>query len=142
MLRKIRQVALNLLARREHTEFELKHKLSAKGFAIVDVGLVVAELTKQGLQSDQRFVESYINMRSGRGFGPLRISAELQARGIDRELSAKYLTQNEIDWIALAKLVRCKKFGDKIPSNLQERAQQVRYLYYKGFSHDHIKGVF
>ena len=73
----IRSSALDLLASREHTKFELYRKLISKGFESCDVVAIIQELEKQGLQSDERFVENYIIVRSKRGFGPLRIEAEL-----------------------------------------------------------------
>jgi len=43
----LRNYALNLLARREHTQLELQHKLIAKGFVIGDVDQVISELKLQ-----------------------------------------------------------------------------------------------
>ena len=57
----IRSKALDLLANREHTKFELQRKLSAKGFAAFEIYEVMEELAQQGLQSNQRFLESYVN---------------------------------------------------------------------------------
>lgn len=141
MLSRIRNCALNLLARREHSKLELQRKLVAKGFADTEIAEVVEKLSCQGLQSDARFVESYINMRWRRGFGPIRIKAELCERGIDQELVERFLQDYKSLWVELATAERCKKFGKEIPSNLCEQAKQMRYLYYKGFDSDLIKRV-
>ena len=142
MLPNVRLCALDILARREHSKFELQNKLSAKGFAIGDIARVIQDLVGQGLQSDARFVESYVNMRRKRGFGPIRIKAELRERGIDSELSERFLDEYSPIWFELAVAVHCKKFGKKIPDDLRERAKQMRYLYYKGFAADQIKRAF
>ena len=135
----LRNSALNLLANREHTKFELQCKLVAKGFEAREIAIVVQELEKQGLQSDKRFVESYVAMRSKRGFGPIRIRAELCERGVDQELIEQFLSDRKSIWVELAENTRSKKFGREIPGDLREQAKQMRYLYYKGFDSDLIR---
>jgi len=138
----VRSSALNLLACREHTKIELQRKLIAKGFAIDEITRVVQELERQGLQSDKRFVESYITMRSKRGFGPIRIRAELCERGADQELVDQFLCDCKPTWAELAEIVRSKKFGKEIPKDLHEQTKQMRYLYYKGFDADLIRKLY
>lgn len=136
-----RNCALNFLARREHTKFELQRKLIAKGFEVSEITKVIQELEQQGLQSDKRFVESYITMRSKRGFGPVRINAELCERGVAQELIEQFLHSSASDQITI-ETVRSKKFGKEIPKDLHEQTKQMRYLYYKGFNADLIRKVF
>ncbi|EKE01310.1 MAG: hypothetical protein ACD_21C00162G0003 [uncultured bacterium] len=141
MLTKIRNSALNLLAQREHTQLELQRKLIAKGFAVDDVIKAIHELEKQGLQSNERFTESYIAMRTKRGFGPIRIKMELYERGVEQELIERFLLGYKSAWPELAEKARCKKFGKKIPNDLSEQAKQMRYLYHKGFDTDLIRRI-
>jgi regulatory protein len=142
MLAKIRNYALKLLAQREHTKLELQRKLVVKGFAPDLITKVIQDLEQQGLQSDKRFVESYIAMRCKRGFGPIRINMELCERGVDQELIELFLLDSNSMWLELAKKVRCKKFGKVIPGDLPKQAKQMRYLYYKGFDADLIRKIF
>jgi regulatory protein len=137
----IRSSALNLLASREHTKLELQRKLIAKGFAANEIATVVQELEKQGLQSDKRFVESYVAMRLRRGFGSIRIKAELCERGVDPELIEQFLSGYKSIWVELAQSVRSKKFGCEIPTSMSEQAKQMRYLYYKGFDADLVRKI-
>lgn len=141
MLSKIRSCALNFLARREHSKLELQRKLGTKGFGAHEIAKLLQELVNEKLQSDDRFTESYINMRSSKGFGPLRIKGELEARGIDRETIEKHLDENDTSWFDLAKAIRKKKFGEKVSSDLHHKAQQIRFLYYKGFTNEQIKKI-
>jgi len=138
VLAKVRSCAVYLLARREHSRFELTQKLGKKEFALSDIEKVLKELVEKGLQSDNRFIESYINMRSKRGFGPLRIKLELRERGIDKETMEGFLSASDPVWFELAKTSRIKKFGKDLPSDLHEKARQVRYLNYKGFTGEQI----
>jgi len=142
MSSKIRSYTLSLLARREHSKLELQQKLSKKEFAAGDIANTIRDLANQGLQSDDRFIEGYISMRSRRGFGPIRIRAELHERGIDKEKSEQFLDQNDPSWFELAQTVCYKKFGKTAPCELPEKMKQIKYLYYKGFTTDHIKRLF
>lgn len=142
MLSKIRSCALNLLARREHSKFELYRKLNQKGFPAGDITKLLKELADEKLQSDERFIESYIRTRSNRGFGPSRIKTELADRGIDYKISAPFVDEHAKSWLELARIARTKKFGKKLPGELKKKMQQMRYLYYKGFSNTQIKEVF
>ena len=130
----IRNKALDLLARREHTKFELQRKLSAKGFASDEIDLVINELAQKNLQSDERFLASYVRMRADRGFGPVRIKQELYERGIGKELVQQHEVFATIDWQDLLQQVRTKKFGSAAAPNFQEKAKQMRYLLYRGFN--------
>lgn len=135
-----RNCALNLLARREHSKAELQKKLLAREFLREEVEEVTAALQSENLQSDERFAEAYINMRANRGFGPARISRELQERGVNDNLISEYLSN--IDWQAKAKDVWQKKFRSKYPKDFAERAKQMAFLQYRGFITEQIQVLF
>jgi regulatory protein len=141
MFSKIRNCALNYLARREHTKLELQRKLATKGFAADDIAEAINKLESQGLQSNERFVESYVAMRCKRGFGPIRITKELSERGVYQELIDQFLLEYKSSWPKLAKEAHRKKFGEKIPNELHEQAKQMRYLYQKGFDSELIRKI-
>lgn len=129
----IRNKALDLLVNREHTKLELQRKLSAKGFATLEIDEVIEELDQQDLQSNQRFLESYVNMRANRGFGPVRIKQELYERGISKNLIGQSDVFTAFDWQDLLQKTRTKKFGSAVPQSFTEKSKQIRYLVYKGF---------
>ena len=60
------RTAVGLLARRDHSRAELLQKLTARGFDITAVEALLDRLAAQRLQSDARFAEIYVRMRSGR----------------------------------------------------------------------------
>ncbi len=136
-----RRVALDLLARREHSAAELRRKLIRRGVAVARAGEVVAGLAGECLQSDARFTENYAASRSGRGYGPLRIIAELRQRGVSDELIARFLHAGDPDWAGRAHAVRRKRFGAEIPAGPGERARQARFLHYRGFTSEQIHGA-
>jgi regulatory protein len=137
----VRLSALDSLARREHSRFELQRKLTDKGFEIEAISRVLADLIKENLLSDQRFAEAYVGMRASRGYGPVRIKQELQERGVNNETIANVIEQFAEIWLENARNTRAKKFGAKIPEVFLERAKQMKYLQYKGFCLDDIKAA-
>ncbi|MBE0509919.1 MAG: recombination regulator RecX [Gammaproteobacteria bacterium] len=134
----IRHAAIALLSRREHGCQELYHKLCLKGHAPALCDAVLRELQAEGLLSDQRYAEAYVRMRANRGYGPERIRMELKEKGISSTLIQAELQQAESDWFALAREVRIKRFGELLPKDFRERAKQMRFLQYRGFSNDQI----
>ncbi len=133
--------AMRLLATREHSQQELRRKLRQKGHADDLVEEAIAQLAVQNLQSETRFVENFINSHRERGQGPQRIRRELQQHNIDATLIDDYLDANNTAWLEKAMQVRQKKFGDEIPDELKERLRQVRFLEYRGFTHEQINRV-
>jgi regulatory protein len=130
----IRAQALRLLARREHSARELAAKLAARGHPEPGIASVLADLAREGLQSDARFAEGYVFYRAGRGYGPLRIREELRQRGIAGDLIDTCLKEAETDWTARLAEVRRKRFGPRIPADLREQSRQARFLQARGFA--------
>jgi regulatory protein len=134
-----RRKAMDLLARREHGSAELARKLEKTGFDR-DVAIdAIGKLTAEGLQSDQRFVEAFVQSRINQGKGPVRIQAELAERNISAVQIDVVLEEVGQDWYALAREIRSKKFGSEQPADFKEKARQMRFLQYRGFETDQIK---
>jgi regulatory protein len=134
-------LALDLLARREHSRQELKRKLRARDFPPDTIEATLAELTTSGALAEVRFTESFVRSRAARGKGPVRIRMELEERGIAADDSKPALTSEEQDWHALARAVRAKRFGATVPTDYKERARQARFLQYRGFDAAQIKSA-
>lgn len=129
----LRSKALAMLTRREHSQFELKTKLAELGADSTQIETIVSELAAQAWQDDRRFTEVFIRSYVRKGQGALNIRQELKQRGInDKDLIEELLA--EYDWFALAQHTRCKKFGEELPTERKEQAQQCRFLQYRGFS--------
>ena len=129
--------ALRWLARREYGQVELQRRLRAKEHTDSAIDATLERLRANGLQSDQRFVEAYIRGRSQRGYGPLRIRAELSERGLDRELISEMLDPDDQQWTEQAGGALQKRFPEP-PVDARERARRERFLRYRGFVHGQI----
>ena len=102
---------------------------------------MVGRLEAERLLSDERFIEAMISAKRRRGHGPLRVQQDLEKKGIPREQVQQWLDPRGREWIELLKDVRAKKFGTRPPKNYAERAKQVRFLQYRGFTLDQIQQV-
>ncbi len=130
-----------MLARREHTEMELVRKLRARKFSSDDIQSVIKALAQENLLSHLRFIESYLHQRRIKGFGPLRIRAELIERGIDEELIEHHIKIADNAWFAEAYAAWQKRFKSRVPTDLKSRAQMMRFLQYRGFTSEQIEWV-
>ncbi len=133
-----RKKAMDLLARREHTRAELERKLESAGFEADVVAAVTEALDDEGLQSDARFVESFVQSRINQGKGPVRIRAELREKGVAESVTDEAIQAAGVDWPALAAEVRQKKFGSAAPADFKDKSRQMRFLQYRGFESDQI----
>lgn len=125
---------MNLLVRREHSQAELRRKLLQRYDSTGLVEQVLQQLVEQRLQSDTRFTEMYVRMRAERGYGPVRINHELQERGVNLAIIAEFLDENAGIWFDYAKVVWQRKYGKKLAQTYSERAKQMRFLQYRGFT--------
>ena len=132
---------MDFLARREYGQRELIRKLANKGFAMTAAEEAVERLTDEGLQSDRRFAENFIQSRVHQGKGPVRIRVDLGQRGISEATVDDALDEADVDWHALAQAIRNKKFGRGRPADFKAKAQQMRFLQYRGFEQSHIQAA-
>ena len=140
---------LGLLSRREHSVVELHRKLAVRGYDQEIQQQVIEQLHARGLQDDSEFACSFVESRRGRGFGPVKIAAELQQRGIDRDTARKLLVDDG-QWLDSCRQVAERKFGlsdevdvdpdDESPGfssnqpGQAERLRRSRFLQQRGFT--------
>lgn len=134
----IEQQVANLLARREHSLGELRAKLAAKALDGMLCEQVLADFVQKGWQSDARFAALFARQRCEKGYGELRIRAELQQRQVALGVIEQALADLDVDWFALARQVQTRKFRARA-TDLREKQRQARYLQYKGFNHEQIR---
>lgn len=137
-----RKRAMDALARREHSRAELVQKLLKVGFSDDTVTTTLDKLADERLQCDRRFAESFVASRYRQGKGPNRIRAELSQKGMSDADIEHALGAEGFDWVALARDVRQRKFGSDDPPDFTERARQMRFLSYRGFDAQGVRGAF
>ncbi len=138
---KARASALGSLAMREHSSLELQQKLLNKNHPEGVVFALIEELQTSGLLSDERYAESYWRMRSGKGYGPVRITQELKLKGVSERLIHSALLEADVDFDALVRSVYEKKYKGQPWTDFKEKAKRQNFLYRRGFGHDLIRQV-
>lgn len=130
---------MRLLAQREHSRRELQDKLRLRGFPSEEITQTLDRLRTQGLQSDSRFAENYIESRLRRGFGPVRIGVELRERGIEEGLISEQMAIYKEQWWEELQRVHQNKYGSAPAKSRNELAKRARFLEYRGFRGDLIR---
>ena len=134
----LRRDAMDCLARREHSFYELQQKLTKK-FPDTDPELlhtIADKLRVEGLQSDARFAESYVRYRKSRGFAYLHIKADLSGRRVAEEVINQYLLVYETDWQSRADELVARKMRDQQALNYGSKLHRklARFLESRGFA--------
>ena len=132
--------ALDLLSRREHSRKELYLKLRKRFESKEDINLTMDRLEKNNLLSDFRFAEEYVQARRKKGFGPIKISAELEKRGLNEPLISNEIDKFD-DWEDLAELSFKKRFPNGASKDFQKLQKQKNFLSNKGFTFYQIESV-
>ena len=134
---------MRLLAIREHSVLEISNKLIDKfaDYEDVDASLVYAvvdELVKLDYVSDERFAESYVRSRGNKGFGPVKIKAELKGKGISNSFIQDYLKEGAGSWFDKAEQQYIKKYGDGPVTDYNTWTKRARFMQSRGFTMEHI----
>ncbi len=125
---------MDLLARREHGWVELTRKLRKRGAPEALIEAALQRLAEEGLLSEARYLESFVAYRARAGYGPQRIREELGQRGLARGDIDQALRDSGIDWFEQLRETWQRKYGGQLPGDVRERAQQERFLAYRGYS--------
>jgi regulatory protein len=132
---------LRLLAHRDHTQHTLSQKLKSKGYALSEIEPLIKELSLANLINDQRYAEQFIHFRREKGYGPLRITLDLQNKGLDAAMIAQHLQINDNAWLNAVRKVWHKRFKGQSPVTIKEQAKQLRFLQYRGFTQEQINSL-
>lgn len=137
----IRKKAMDYLARREYSVFELSEKLKSVGFDAGIVDEAVETLRLENLVDDNRFCESMTRSRVNKGHGPLRILRDLRNKGVDGAIINSVVDVNDRLWVGRLQHVHERKYGERAPESAQEWAKRARFLASRGFTSDQIRTV-
>lgn len=133
----LRERALRLLARREHSRFELARKLGQAGFAQQAIDPLLDEFERKNWLSDRRFAESYVADHRARA-GNVKLAYDLRQRGVNDAIIESVLRENRDTELERAHQVWQKKFGSA-PADSAEKAQQIRFMQTRGFTLETIR---
>lgn len=126
----LRERALSLLARREHSAAELARKLAPHGEE-EEIAALLERLREENLLSHARFAEALAHSRRGR-HGSVRLKAELREKGVEEALIGQVVADARSHDLEAARALWRKKFGEPAP-DAAGRAKQIRFLLGRGF---------
>jgi regulatory protein len=135
----LRERAIGLLARREHSRAELARKLAPHAEDPAELEQLLDALTASRQLSDERYAEARSHMME-RKFGAARILHDLKSKGVAPELAARMAGSSGETDLERARDVWRRKFR-AAPSSREERARHARFLQSRGFSFDVIRAV-
>ena len=137
----LRDAALRLLGRREHSRRELARKLAAR-HAGTALEPVLDALEAQGLLDDARYARALVRHRlSSGGHGPRRVYQELLAQGVGADLAAEAVDARgrAHEWLSAARrrVDAARRRGEALDDDHTRRRLQDG-LYRRGFTSELI----
>jgi len=134
-----RERALALLARREHSRAELARKLNVADCDGTEVEALLDEFEAKNWLSDRRFAESWVADHRSHA-GAVKLAFDLRQRGVADNIIEAVLAENRDSELERAQAVWQKKFGSA-PTDMTEKARQMRFLQSRGFGTEVIRRV-
>jgi len=132
----LRVRALQCLTRRDHSRAELRAKLAVHAQSEEELTAVLDALQAERLLSDTRYASQRVAVRGTR-YGNGRLRQELRQKGVsDPDIEAALPEAG--DEGERCRAIWGKKFG-RPPQSAEERAKQMRFLQYRGFSANAIR---
>ncbi|WP_431355038.1 regulatory protein RecX [Enterovibrio norvegicus] len=141
-----RELAVGMLARRDHSELELRQKLAKKQCPPEDIDIAIEHCHYHGWLDDKRFAEATLRHGVAKGHGWQRICFDAKRKGITTPMLEAAQENQQHDWYELAKELAIRRFADLdgfFPDvDFKQRAKWTRYLQSRGFSFDQINYAF
>ena len=129
--------AARILARRDHTKFELSQKLKLRNFSEDIIHKVLSECERLHYLDDERTSLIFLDQVKRRGYGSLRIRHEFRKKGLRGDLFEKILKDgcSEDDDRVNAKRVLLKKMKsfDREIDGRKRKEKMYRFLNSRGF---------
>ena len=117
---------MNLLARREYSRLELSTQLlkrfgKREATDMMPEGAASADelLANEGLQSAARLAEAFIRARTNKGWGLVKIRAELKQMGMATAVIDIAFNNAEVNWRELATGVTLKNLAKSLATRAQ-----------------------
>lgn len=141
-----REMALHLLALRARSEHEIRQRLRQRAFPAEAIDVCIAYLRERALLDDAEFARAFTRDRIRlRGSGPLRISAELRARGIEHAIVEQVISeafheleQSEIELARAASDRFARRPGESVA---RQRRRLSGFLARRGFSGETVAQI-
>ena len=138
IFKKAFDTALRILARREHTVWELRQKLSQRGFDEKTVAGVLTECRRLDYLDDARAAVLLLRQLKHKGVGIHRVRRDFRRRGLIGPAfdALMRMAMGEEEEVRIAQRVLVKKSGGagRTATTKRGREERYRFLLSRGFS--------
>jgi len=137
-----KEIALDLLQRREHTAYELRRKLRKRGVEDADIDILFVRLFELGYLDDRRAAELLVKgeLRK-RAVGRAMLQGRLQQRGVSPAIISEVLEPFDDDWEAHQAKEAARRWLQKRQNLTDMRDALIRHLKNRGFGWSSIRIV-
>jgi regulatory protein len=131
--------AIEHLARRARSEWEVRDYLKRKEYDSPTIDIIVNKLSNMGYINDKAFATSWVeNRRLLKATSLRRLRQELQQKRVSKEVSDEVLAADETDERQVLKELIAKK---QTQTRYQDSQKLMAYLMRQGFNYDDLKAV-
>ncbi len=129
--------SLDLLARRQRSEWEIRDYLKRKEYEAEIIDQIVLKLNDRGYVDDEKFARSWVSSRHLlKSISKRKLKVELKQKRVPDEVIYKVLEEDEAsDKDTLTELIAKKRQQSRYQDNLK----LMQYLSRQGFSYEDIK---
>lgn len=139
---KAKNTAVKFLGYRARSKKELKDKLIAD-YSEDITNRVISMLEKYGYVNDEEYAKAYVkDCLNLKGWGQKRIALELTKRGIDKNIIAKALPEENTEQLELIEKLLLKRLKGNTNIDFKEKKKHFDYLARRGFVPSDILEVF
>lgn len=129
--------AINLLARRPRSEWELRDYLKRKGSEPEQIDSILNTLSMRGYVDDKVFAERWVeNRRLLKSISRRKLNMELKTKRISEDIINEVLQADEADELEVLKSEVAKK---RRQPKYQEDTKLMQYLARQGYNYSDIK---
>ncbi len=133
--------AQSILARRDHSIFEIKSKMKRKGFTTQQINETINKFKKANLLNDKKFARQYAQqIIQNKPVGPHFIKHKLKQKGIKENFAQEALNNIFVDDLE-EKMAQeaVRKWQILHPQHRSDKARLARFLISRGFSYPVIE---
>lgn len=137
------QASLWYLSRKSRTVFEIKTKLSDRGFDDAEIEKTVEKLKNLKFLDDQKYAKNFIE-RQFRAKGAMRIKRELELKGVSKNIVEEEIAQIDTACFVESAVELARKKYKNIKDLPKEKIYNrlMSFLTRRGFSYDESKKAF
>ncbi|MBQ6998771.1 MAG: regulatory protein RecX [Clostridia bacterium] len=140
-LSKAKAKAFDIVARKMVTENELRTKLTDKGYDGMICDIVIETMREYNYINDADYCVSFFDYAVSKGWGKIKIRAELKRRGVDEStVSAAMAEYDDCPEQRIYDLL-CRKFTDADLKDYKQKQKVLRFFASRGFDFDSIQSA-